>query len=100
MSTTYMTVYDLLRITYTYEARALEQGRSESPTHPQTFRPRADSSMSICEDPETCQHLPFASTAHDLSTSGNAFAALETDFTAQYARRGSRGAADSKRDDM
>ena len=128
MSTTYMTVYDLLRITYTYEARALEQGRTESPSHPQSFRPRADSSMSICEvctishtplfcyslasdwnnkpastnipqDPETCQHLPLA--GNTLPT-GNHFAALETDFTAQYARRGSSGAADKlklKRED-
>ncbi|KAH7090516.1 hypothetical protein FB567DRAFT_293654 [Paraphoma chrysanthemicola] len=75
MSTVCLTIHDLLRITYTYEAQALEAQAQA--------RKRSDS---VCSTPEECQHLS------SLSSSPPAhFATLETDFTQRYSRSGSRG---------
>lgn len=84
-----MSIYDLLRITYTYESRALEKGRSQSPSHPQQslMRPRADSTMSVCEEPEACHQLLSSNSAANTDSS---FAARETDFTALYKGRCAR----------
>ncbi|KAH7392731.1 hypothetical protein BKA66DRAFT_568051 [Pyrenochaeta sp. MPI-SDFR-AT-0127] len=71
MSTHCLTIYDLLRITYTYEAQALEA----------QVRSRSDS---ICSTPETCSHLP------PPSTPAANFANLETDFTQRFCRKGSQ----------
>ncbi|KAG9185275.1 hypothetical protein G6011_07819 [Alternaria panax] len=72
MSTTHLTIHDLLRITYTYEMRALEaQARMQT-------RPRADSA---CSMPETCAHLS------PPTPSSPEHAILETDFTETYCRK-------------
>ncbi|PSN69077.1 hypothetical protein BS50DRAFT_586433 [Corynespora cassiicola Philippines] len=95
MSTTYMTIHDLLRITYTYEAQAAEAG-ADARAH---LRSRSNSHASICsvsllhllasgsdmatnslQSPEVCSHL----TSSALSSE---FAALETDFTQQFANK-------------
>ncbi|KAF2027493.1 hypothetical protein EK21DRAFT_114714 [Setomelanomma holmii] len=68
MSTTCLTIHDLLRITYTYEAQALEAQARER-------------SHSVCSTPEECLHLtppPPSPAPH--------FATLETDFTHRYSR--------------
>ncbi|KAF1358975.1 hypothetical protein EJ07DRAFT_122407 [Lizonia empirigonia] len=71
MSTTRMTVYDLLRITYTYEGRAMEEAA----------RSRSDSICSV--HPESCSHMS------PPSPSGN-YSFLETDFTQRYCRKNSQ----------
>ncbi|KAJ4994356.1 hypothetical protein SVAN01_00185 [Stagonosporopsis vannaccii] len=70
MSTTCLTVYDLLRITYAYEGKALEEAA----------RIRRDS---VCSTPESCSHMS------PPSPSGN-FSGLETDFTQRYSRKNSQ----------
>ncbi|KAF1851814.1 uncharacterized protein K460DRAFT_273514 [Cucurbitaria berberidis CBS 394.84] len=71
MSTTCLTIHDLLRITYTYETQALEaEARSRS--------------SSLCSTPDTCSHL--SGPASPSAT----FANLETDFTHKYCRKGRR----------
>lgn len=70
MSTTHLTIYDLLRITYTYEGKALEQAA----------RIRRDS---VCSTPESCAQMS------PTSPSGN-FSGLETDFTHRYGRKNSQ----------
>ncbi|KAF3043901.1 hypothetical protein E8E11_008303 [Didymella keratinophila] len=70
MSTTRLTIYDLLRITYTYEGQALEQAS----------RIRRDS---VCSTPETCSHMS------PPSPSGK-FSGLETDFTQRFCRKNSQ----------
>ncbi|KZM19179.1 uncharacterized protein EKO05_0006405 [Ascochyta rabiei] len=70
MSTIRLTVYDLLRITYTYEGRAMEEAA----------RSRSDS---VCSSPEMCSHMS------PPSPSGN-FSILETDFTQRYCRKNSQ----------
>jgi hypothetical protein len=91
MSTTCLTIYDLLRITYTYEAQALQ---AQSP------RKRSDSACSVSrslpcgkhevgyrlmirQTPETCSLMPTL-------TEPTGFATLETDFTQRYSRPGKR----------
>ncbi|KAF1916813.1 hypothetical protein BDU57DRAFT_450073 [Ampelomyces quisqualis] len=69
MSTTCLTIHDLLRITYAYEAQALQA----------LARKRSDSA---CFTPETCSHLS------PPSSPSWAFAMLETDFTYRYSRSG------------
>ncbi|PVH99233.1 hypothetical protein DM02DRAFT_438175 [Periconia macrospinosa] len=76
MSTTYLSVYDLLRITYTYESQAIE---AECQHHPQ--QNCLDSQISTCSTPEICMH------AAESKSSSSTYAALETDFTAVYARK-------------
>ncbi|OAL50079.1 hypothetical protein IQ07DRAFT_587758 [Pyrenochaeta sp. DS3sAY3a] len=71
MSTTCLTIYDLLRITYTYETQALEQeARSRS--------------NSFCSTPETCSHLSPPLPSSPM------YSTLETDFTAMFCRQGKR----------
>ncbi|KAF3008746.1 hypothetical protein E8E13_010050 [Curvularia kusanoi] len=70
MSTTRITVYDLLRITYTYEAKALAEAA----------RVRRDS---VCSTPESCLKMT------PPSPNGN-FSGLETDFTQRYSRKNSQ----------
>ncbi|KAF2829673.1 hypothetical protein CC86DRAFT_464194 [Ophiobolus disseminans] len=78
MSTTLLSMHDLLRITYTYEARALEEQAKS--------RKRSDSA---CAMPEQCSNLP---SSRSLSTSStHDFASLETDFTFRYSRSSSLG---------
>ncbi|EAT85197.1 hypothetical protein HBI56_073940 [Parastagonospora nodorum] len=67
MSTTCLTIHDLLRITYTYEAQALQA----------QARKRSDSA---CFTPETCSHLS------PPPSPSPGFATLETDFTHRYSR--------------
>ncbi|KAF2689493.1 hypothetical protein K458DRAFT_358289 [Lentithecium fluviatile CBS 122367] len=91
MSTTYVSIYDLLRITYTYEAQAMV-AESQS-------RKRTDSFLSFCPvsfssdnaqntkltsnpTPDVCSHI---SGPNPLPSSS--FAALETDFTPVYASK-------------
>jgi hypothetical protein len=95
MSTYNLTIHDLLRITYTYEAQAFEaQARTQT-------RPRRDSACSVSvpsfkhplekvlsanmpQMPETCSHpsppTP-SSPQHEM---------LETDFTQLYCQKGRR----------
>ncbi|KAK7192464.1 hypothetical protein DPSP01_009718 [Paraphaeosphaeria sporulosa] len=68
MSTSYLSIYDLLRIAYTYEAQALaaewrKDGFIES--------------IASCPTPEICKN----------AESSPCYEALETDFTQKYARR-------------
>jgi hypothetical protein len=70
MSTTHLTIYDLLRITYTYENKALRDAE----------RMRRDS---VCSTPESCLKLA------PPSPGGN-FSGLETDFTQRYSRKNSQ----------
>ncbi|KAJ8116329.1 hypothetical protein OPT61_g2233 [Boeremia exigua] len=70
MSTTRLTIYDLLRITYTYEGKAQEEAA----------RIRRDS---VCSTPESCSQM--ASISPD-----NSFSGLETDFTQRYSRKNSQ----------
>ncbi|KAF1962758.1 hypothetical protein CC80DRAFT_399206 [Byssothecium circinans] len=77
MSTTYLSIYDLLRITYTYESQAaIEEAQARSQN-----RKRADSATSICSTPGLCRHV-----STEMTSSTN-YAALETDFTDIYARK-------------
>ncbi|EOA91011.1 uncharacterized protein SETTUDRAFT_158491 [Exserohilum turcica Et28A] len=72
MSTTYLSIHDLLRITYTYEMQAVEAQARVQQEQP---RPRSDSA---CSMPEICAHLSPPSPT--LSSFANA-QELETDFT-------------------
>lgn len=48
MSTTHLTIHDLLRITYTYEMQAVEmQAGLQEQQQQQQFRPRSDSACSV-----------------------------------------------------
>ncbi|CAI6264181.1 unnamed protein product [Periconia digitata] len=76
MSTTYLSIYDLLRITYTYESQAME-GDCQRPSS----RHRSESQVSSCSTPELCMHVA-ASTTPSMS-----YAELETDFTDLYAKK-------------
>lgn len=95
MSTTHLTIHDLLRITYTYEMRALEAQAHMQP------RPRSDSACSVgllkfmdegrrmaktnnVQMPETCAHLS------PPTPSSPEHAILETDFTEKYCRKSRR----------
>ncbi|KAF2737553.1 hypothetical protein EJ04DRAFT_103121 [Polyplosphaeria fusca] len=71
MSTTYLSIHDLLRVTYFYEAQSAE---AES-------RSRSNSEASVCSNSSVCRHPASATT---LGNSGR-FASLETDFTPLYA---------------
>lgn len=62
MPTTQLTVFDLLRVTYTYEAKALE----------------ARYGTKSCSNPEMC-----ASLSH-TNTSTSSQGALETDYTQRF----------------
>ncbi|KAH9875193.1 hypothetical protein J1614_004683 [Plenodomus biglobosus] len=69
MSTLHLTIHDLLRITYTYEAQA----------HEAAARSRSNS---VCSTPETCSHLPTTPSAE--------YTTLETDYTQKYCRKSRR----------
>ncbi|KAF9738199.1 hypothetical protein PMIN01_03482 [Paraphaeosphaeria minitans] len=68
MSTTYLSIYDLLRIAYTYESQALvAEGHKQG----------GITVISSCPTPEICKNVGTSS----------CYDALETDFTQKYARR-------------
>ncbi|KAF1966238.1 hypothetical protein BU23DRAFT_560406 [Bimuria novae-zelandiae CBS 107.79] len=69
MSTTYLTIYDLLRITYMYEARALAEVDAQSCS-------RSPIASLTCITPELCK----------TEQTSPPYEALETDFTPKYAR--------------
>jgi hypothetical protein len=91
MSTTYLSIHDLLRITYFYEGKAAEVG----------FRSRSNSDTSVCsvsrfhrlldnrgeaddvKNSSTCRH---PSSATELGNNAQ-FAAMETDFTERFAKK-------------
>ena len=88
MSTTHLTIYDLLRITYTYENKALrdaERMRRDSVCSV-SFLDR-DATQRRCTDslqtPESCLKMAPSSPV------GN-FNGLETDFTQRYSRKNSQ----------
>ncbi|KAF2017288.1 hypothetical protein BU24DRAFT_147569 [Aaosphaeria arxii CBS 175.79] len=79
MSTTYMTIHDLLRITHTYEARAYEAQARE----------RSDSMSSMSSEQALTSHMsssPSSSSVGGLVVATD-FSALETDFTKLFARK-------------
>ncbi|CAE7024125.1 hypothetical protein PTT_15585 [Pyrenophora teres f. teres 0-1] len=84
MSTTYLSIHDLLRITYTYEMQAAE---AEANMQLPQARLRSDSA---CSMPEICAHLdplpPHPHMATSTSTAHDGF--FETDFTEMYCRKG------------
>jgi hypothetical protein len=75
MSTTYVSIYDLLRVVHTYEAQAAMQTESQS-------RKRSDSIISQCSTPDAD---PKSSGPNPLSTPD--FSAYETDFTPVFANK-------------
>ncbi|KAF2787507.1 hypothetical protein K505DRAFT_329633 [Melanomma pulvis-pyrius CBS 109.77] len=82
MSTMYLSVHDLLRITYTYEARAVEEvARSRSNSDASS-----DASYSAA-NPNHASPSPSPSTSSQLESSSRDFSALETDFTYLFARK-------------
>ncbi|KAH8730633.1 hypothetical protein GQ44DRAFT_606589 [Phaeosphaeriaceae sp. PMI808] len=74
MSTICLTIYDLLRITHTYEAQAFEAQALEAQA-----RKRSDS---VCSTPEECSQLSPPSSPSPV------FSTLETDFTHHFSRPG------------
>ncbi|KAF2639357.1 hypothetical protein P280DRAFT_454656 [Massarina eburnea CBS 473.64] len=76
MSTTYLSIYDLLRITYTYESQAAMEAY-ESVQKPDPLS-RSDCCM---QTPELCLN------ASRPTPSATKYAALETDFTDLYAQK-------------
>jgi hypothetical protein len=88
MSTTHLTIYDLLRITYTYENKALRDAErmrrdsvcSVSFLDRDTMQGRNTDSV---QTPESCLKLA------PPSPGGN-FSGLETDFTQRYSRKNSQ----------
>ncbi|RAR08307.1 hypothetical protein DDE82_002287 [Stemphylium lycopersici] len=86
MSTTHLTIHDLLRITYTYEMQAVEaQARMHEQQQQQQFRHRSDSA---CSMPEICAHLSPPSPT--LSPTEQSIEELETDFTQLFSRKNGR----------
>lgn len=87
MSTTRLSIYDLLRITYTYECQALEQAarirRDSSCSVRRLHVYPSKAVLTIPQTPESCSHIS------PPSPSGN-FSGLETDFTQQFCRKSSR----------
>ncbi|KAF1944291.1 hypothetical protein EJ02DRAFT_341444 [Clathrospora elynae] len=80
MSTHCLTIHDLLRITYTYEAQSF-QAQAQAQAQTQAQRTRSDSA---CSMPEVCSHLsPPTSPSPE-------YAILETDFTQTYSRNNRR----------
>ncbi|EUC38992.1 hypothetical protein COCCADRAFT_32036 [Bipolaris zeicola 26-R-13] len=79
MSTTHLTIHDLLRITYTYEMQAIE-AQAQSQQYLQ--RPRSDSA---CSMPEICAHLSPPSPR--LSSAYSNLEELETDFTSAFSQK-------------
>jgi hypothetical protein len=85
MSTTRLTIYDLLRITYTYESQALEaeaRSRSNSMCSVSSLQSRSFLCMTgadFCKTPETCSMLSTSPPAPPSVAE-----ALETDFTQRY----------------
>ncbi|USP81167.1 hypothetical protein yc1106_08441 [Curvularia clavata] len=79
MSTTYLSIHDLLRITYTYEMQAVET-QAQSQEH--LLRPRSDSA---CSMPEICAHLSPPSPM--LSSALANREELETDFTDLFSQK-------------
>lgn len=59
MSTTYLTIYDLLRITYTYEARALADSNEGCPQSHHSSAITLPSSCVVCSIPIYGPQLAF-----------------------------------------
>lgn len=96
MSTTYITVHDLLRITYTYEAQAIEahaEARSRSSSQasvcsvsaPPLHLRSLDTGSNLTQTPDLCSSN--SSSPVPASNRNLDFATLETDFTPMFARK-------------
>ncbi|KAF2708291.1 hypothetical protein K504DRAFT_468641, partial [Pleomassaria siparia CBS 279.74] len=77
MSTMYLSIHDLLCITYTYGARAVErESRSRSSS--------SSSASSTCSRPNSITSPPYHTIPETRVTAD--YSALETDFTHTYAK--------------